>query len=74
LIQTGLLGGRITVVPFAEADALSLAKLKSKTHKLGLSMADHACLALGAKLHLPILTADKIWSKLNLGLTIKLIR
>ena len=40
----------------------------------GLSLGDRACLALAKYKNIPVLTADKAWSKLNLGIKIKLIR
>jgi PIN domain nuclease of toxin-antitoxin system len=33
---------------------------------LGLSLGDRACLALGRRLKLPVLTADQIWKKVEL--------
>ena len=41
-------------------------------HKL--SFGDRACLALAKSRNLPVLTADKIWKNLQLGINIKLIR
>ena len=49
--------------------------IRNKTKKLGLSLGDRACLALGISLGLPVLTADKNWSKIEeLDLVIKIIR
>jgi ribonuclease VapC len=44
----------------------------TKTH--GLSLADRACLALAKRLDIPIVTADRDWADLNLGITLQLIR
>ncbi len=44
------------------------------TKDYGLSLGDRACLALAKYKNIPVLTADKAWSKLNLGIKIKLIR
>ena len=46
----------------------------SVTKDYGLSLGDRACLALAKYKNIPVLTADKAWSKLNLGIKIKLIR
>ena len=46
----------------------------STTKDYGLSLGDRACLALAKYKNIPVLTADKAWSKLNLGIKIKLIR
>ena len=40
----------------------------------GLSFGDRACLALAKYKNLPVLTADKIWKKLDLDIKIQLIR
>lgn len=41
---------------------------------LGLSLADRACLALAKHMNLPVLTADQVWSKLDIGVTVEVIR
>jgi PIN domain nuclease of toxin-antitoxin system len=46
----------------------------SITKDYGLSLGDRACLALAKYQNIPVLTADKAWGKLNLGIKIKLIR
>jgi ribonuclease VapC len=74
LVEQGILGGNIVVKPLREGDAVAISKLRSKTKRLGLSLGDRACLALGAVLRLPVLTADKDWLKLDLGVEIRVIR
>lgn len=46
------------------------------TKAFGLSHGDRACLALGQKLAMPVVTADKAWSKVarNLGLRVEQFR
>ena len=46
----------------------------SVTKDYGLSLGDRACLALAKYKNIPVLTADKAWTKLNFGIKIKLIR
>ena len=48
--------------------------LWQQTKELGLSLGDRACLALAQQLDLPVLTADKIWQRLDIGVSIQLIR
>lgn len=48
--------------------------LFDKTKKYGLSFGDRACLALAKEKKLPVLTADKVWKKVDVGVDIKLIR
>ena len=59
---------------FETEDATLCAKLRPQTRSLGLSLGDRACLALGKKLQLPVLTADRAWSNLNLSIDIQVIR
>lgn len=48
--------------------------LHEVTQRKNISLGDRACLALAERLKLPILTADRAWAKLDLDLTIELIR
>ncbi len=54
--------------------AIIAGSFTSITKDYGLSLGDRACLALAKYKNIPVLTADKAWSKLNLGIKIKLIR
>jgi len=60
--------------PFTEADSRVSAALYTATRSLGLSLGDRACLALGLRLHLPVLTADRAWASLTVGADVRLIR
>jgi ribonuclease VapC len=62
------------VVAFDQSQARTAARLVPQTQSLGLSFGDRACLALALTVKVPVYTADKNWKKLNLGLTIHLIR
>jgi ribonuclease VapC len=63
-----------TVLPFDAAQAALAASLLPDTRPLGLSLADRACLVLGLSRGATVLTADRSWSGLSLGLDIVLIR
>ena len=39
-----------------------------------LSFGDRACLALAKSKNLPVLTSDKVWKELELGVEVKLVR
>lgn len=62
------------IVPFDQEQARMCGDLVSSTRKLGLSLGDRACLALGLTLGLPIYTADRSWNKLKLAVEIHTIR
>lgn len=68
----GVLG--VEVAAFDEEAAYAAAMLRDRTRRLGLSLGDHACLALGVARGLPVLTADRSWAGLDLGIEIRLIR
>ncbi len=78
-IDAGLVAGRaralgLRVEPFLEEDALAVGELRLQTARLGLSLADRACLALARRLGLPVLTSDRHWAELGAGLEVRLIR
>ena len=62
------------IIDFDVNQAIISGELDSITKKYGLSLGGRACLALAKYKNIPVLTADKTWSKLNLGIKIKLIR
>ncbi len=74
MTDEGLLGGAIAVEPFTSADAIDVGRIRPMTRTHGLSLGDRACLALARRLALPAITADKTWSKLDLGIEVQQIR
>ncbi|PKB82434.1 MAG: VapC toxin family PIN domain ribonuclease [SAR202 cluster bacterium Io17-Chloro-G9] len=74
-LQTqGILGRGVEVLPLTAIDATIIAKLRPLTRSAGLSLGVRACLALGMRLQLPVLTADRIWAGLGLDVDVRLIR
>ncbi len=69
-----ILGLVSEVVAFDESLALLTGSLITATQKVGLSLGDRACVALGIQVKAPIYTADRAWAKLDLGVEIRLIR
>lgn len=59
---------------FREAHAIEAARLRPATKPFGLGFGDRACLVQGMFSAKPILTGDRDWIKLDLGLDIRLIR
>jgi PIN domain nuclease of toxin-antitoxin system len=70
----GLVGGLIKIIPLTEEDAVNIAKLRPLTKIYGLSLGDRACLSLAIRLQIPVLTADRIWGNIDLGVTVRFLR
>ncbi len=64
----------LRVVEFSAELAYAAGLLRAATRVHGLSFGDRACLALGRDLEMPVLTADRSWQGLDLGVQIRLIR
>jgi PIN domain nuclease of toxin-antitoxin system len=73
-IKTVLSGLGFEIVAYNEQQAWKTGLLRPQTRTLGLSLGDRACLALAIQANLPILTADRAWENLNLGVAIQVIR
>ncbi len=61
-------------IPFSDEQAKTAGSLVAVTRQLGLALGDRACLALGLSLQAPVYTAEKLWSKLKLGVRVHVIR
>jgi PIN domain nuclease of toxin-antitoxin system len=64
----------IAWVDFDQELAIGAAALLVPTMPWGLSLGDRACLALARLRHLPAVTADRSWAKLDLGIAIEVVR
>lgn len=66
---------RCPVQPFDAAQALLAGQLRGPTRALGLSLGDRACLALALTVGADrVLTTDRAWLRLDLGLDVRVIR
>ena len=74
LLDAQLASYRLSIEPFEPADAREAARMRAGTRHLGLSLGDRACLALGRRLGVPILTADRPWAKLDPSFRVTVIR
>jgi ribonuclease VapC len=75
MTAAGLVKTVVTIEPVTPEDAIEAARLRPQTKDKGLSLADRTCLALGMRLSIPVLTADREWVNLgDLSVTVKLIR
>jgi PIN domain nuclease of toxin-antitoxin system len=61
-------------VDFGQRQAFVAGALRATTSHKGLSLGDRACLALAITTGLPVLTADRAWTELDLGVDVRLIR
>lgn len=64
----------LAVLPFSAEDAETAARLSVHTKRYGLSLGDRACLGLGLKLGVPVMTTDRAWTKVELPLIVRLVR
>jgi PIN domain nuclease of toxin-antitoxin system len=64
----------VTLVPFEAADAYAAGDLRRTTRRFGLSFGDRACLTLARRLGFPVLTTDRAWAKLDIGVAVEVIR
>ena len=64
----------LEVIDFNEEQALKAGILRPITKSIGLSFGDRACLALGIILNQPVLTTDRLWGSINVGVEVRLLR
>lgn len=69
-----LAGLGLQVPSFDQNLAYLAGSLRPATRSRGLSLGDRACLALGLREGLPVLTADRHWEGLVAGLRVEFIR
>jgi PIN domain nuclease of toxin-antitoxin system len=60
--------------PFSAEQAFAAGKIEPATRSLGLALGDRVCLALALTLRLPVMTADRQWRKVDVGVEVRLIR
>lgn len=73
-IREALGGLALEIHDFSQELAFQAGLLHPLTRSKGLSLGDRACLALGQQLNLPVLTTDRIWEELDLGVEVRLVR
>ena len=64
----------LATVDYTVELAVQTGALIAATKQFGLSLGDRACLATAAREGVPVLTAERSWSNLSLGIAIQLIR
>jgi PIN domain nuclease of toxin-antitoxin system len=64
----------LEIIAFDTPQALLAGSLRGSTKKYGLSFGDRACLALAMQQQALVLTADRAWKDLDVGVDIVLVR
>ncbi|HEY9056795.1 MAG TPA: type II toxin-antitoxin system VapC family toxin [Aurantimonas sp.] len=67
-------GLNLSAIAFDADQARLAGDLRSPTRRYGLSLGDRACLALAIREKAQVITADRIWAELDLGIEIEVIR
>ena len=67
-------GYGLAIRPFDESLAVEAGFLRTATRQYGLSLGDRACLALAMRERVPVVTADRSWANLDLGIDVQVIR
>ncbi|MDY7020552.1 MAG: type II toxin-antitoxin system VapC family toxin [Cyanobacteriota bacterium] len=64
----------LRIEPFTSEDGEMAGRLWEQTRQAGLSLGDRACLSLGLRLGVSVLTSDHAWATLNLSVNVEVIR
>jgi len=62
------------VVDADKRRSVESARLHQRTRRRGISLGDRYCLQLAIELGVPVLTTDRRWAELDLGVEVELIR
>jgi PIN domain nuclease of toxin-antitoxin system len=73
-LRTAFEGLGAIVLPVDAEHSEYAARLRKNTKSLGLSLADRFCFALAASRNVPVMTADRAWAKVDVGVEVLLIR
>ncbi len=73
-VQTTFDDIALEIIPFDAEAALLSGLMRAATRHKGLSLGDRACLAQGRISGEPVLTTDRAWKTLDLGVEIRVVR
>jgi PIN domain nuclease of toxin-antitoxin system len=65
---------QVKIISVDKEQAVMAGLLILQTKAMGLSLGDRLCLALGLQLNCPVMTTDKAWRQVELGIEVRLIR
>ncbi len=74
MIREHLRSFELHTVSFDVEQAYVAGLLRTRTMAFGLSLGDRSCLALAMKLGAPVLTGDRRWRELDLGIVVQVFR
>ncbi|MDE0459766.1 MAG: type II toxin-antitoxin system VapC family toxin [Chromatiales bacterium] len=72
--RNALLNFGLDIRPFDAVLAVAAGQLRAATREKGLSLGDRACVALAIREQASVITADRAWTELDLGVEVELIR
>ncbi len=72
-VETAITEQRIVVEPFDRRRAIEVGLLAKQDSKAR-TFTDRACLALGMEPGLPVVTADRAWGDLKIGIEVRFVR
>lgn len=72
--RASLIGLQLKVLPFDEGLAFDAGWLRASAGCRNLSLGDRACLALGRRVGLPVLTTDRAWRDAAVGVEVVVLR
>lgn len=64
----------VAVTSFLPEDGDVAGQLWAQVRHAGLSLGDRACLSLGIRLGIPVVTTDRVWQTLGLMVEVRVIR
>ena len=64
----------VKVLPFDEQHAAMAGDLRKETRQFGLSLGDRACLATASAEKCQVVTADKAWMNVKVGVSVIVVR
>jgi ribonuclease VapC len=74
-VAQGLIAAlRIEVVPMTAEIAATAATLGATGSRHGLSLGDRVCIATAADRNVPVVTVDRVWTELDVGVDVIAIR
>ena len=73
-IAEALGGLGLEVIDHTESQAWQAGMLRAATKQYGLSLGDRVCLVLASERGLPVLTADRQWANVDVGVEVRLCR